>query len=247
MKITAVFRITKIVCSTLAAISLIAGSASAQFVLGSFQNNTGDGWYDWSTGDSITNPAVNPSKYSFASGVVPGYAQSLQVTQSGYGNDMGFNITTLGGGAAAFNANSYLNFQFSAPASSSTGGYVQIYAVALNAPGPGYFNVPFSDFSETDVIGSDNNQSGQPNYYYGPASLRSQIVSINYSSYLSAIEAGGEGYIQIDFVANTGGGAPSDYYINNVTLTATPAPEPVSMALLSLGALVGTFAVRRRK
>jgi hypothetical protein len=119
--------------------------------------------------------------------------------------------------------------------------------MSLNAPGYGYNNIPWSSTTAVDLDGTDNNSSGMPNYYYGPAgSERSETISFNYSSILPSIIAGGESYLQLRLTPNNGGGAPNYWYLNNVVLT-TPAPEPASMALLGIGALVGTFALRRNR
>jgi hypothetical protein len=249
MKTIPIFHITKITCLALGAIGLIAVSAHAQ-VIGGWQGAGDDGWIDWGTQSSILS---SPSEYSIVSGAVPGYAQSLQITASGYHQDLALKLENTPGDMAAFFANTLLSFTFSVPASTSTSGYSQIYALSLNAQGYGFNDLSWSggtgySWSATDVIGSDNNSSGQPNYYYGPAGLRSETVTLNYGGLLSTLIADGNsptsGYIEFIFASNNGGGAPSDFYINNVVLSTVP--EPTTGALVLAGGAIALFLARRR-
>jgi hypothetical protein len=220
-------------------------AAQAQYLLGGFQgagDATDAGWINQVTGNSITTD----SAMSFVAAGVTGYAQSLQVTASGFGGatlQLGFSPAQI----AAFNANTVLSFTFGVPASASTTGYSQIYNMSINAPGYGYNNVPWTSTTSVNLDGSNNNSAGQPNYYWGPAgSERSQTVSFNYSSILPSIIAGGESYLQLRFTPNNGGGAPNSWYMNNVVLTS-PAPEPTTLALAGLGGLASLVALRRKK
>jgi len=203
---------------------MIPANVSAQMVLGSWQNNTGDGWIDWPTLDSITNSAVDPSVYTFASGAVPGYAQSLEITDSGNHQNLAIKLENIPGGMAAFLTNNQLQFTFSVPSSASAGvsaGFSQVYQLAINASGYGFNGQPFSNFTETGT--TNNNQSGQPNFYFSSGTpAQSQVVTVNYSNILSSITATPTtGYIELIFSFNNGGGAPAYYYINNVVLTNT--------------------------
>ena len=240
----------KIACLALAAIGLTAGSAHAQYVLGAWQGAGDDGWIDWGTQSSILN---SPSEYGIVSGVVPGYAQSLQITASGWNQDLALKLENTPGDMAAFFNNTLLSFTFSVPASTSTSGYSQIYALSINAQGYGFQDLGWSggtgySWSVTDVIGSDNNSGGQPNYYYGPAGLRSETVTLNYGGLLSTLEADGNsptsGYIEFIFASNNGGGAPNYFYMNNVEVSSVP--EPTTGALALLGGVVTLFMARRR-
>jgi hypothetical protein len=219
-------------------------AAQAQYLLGGFQgagDATDAGWINQVT----SNPITTDSAMSFVAAGVTGYAQSLQVTGSGFGGatlQLGFSPAQV----AAFNANSILSFTFAVPASASTTGYSQIYSMSLNAPGYGYNNIAWSSTTSVNLDGSNNNSSGEPNYYWGPSgSERSQTVSFNYSSILPSIIAGGESYLQLRFTPNNGGGAPNYWYMNNVTLS--PAPEPTTLALAGLGGLASLVALRRKK
>src|SRR3954447_22644830 len=74
----------------------IPAGLQAQTVIGNWQNNTGDGWIDWGNSQSITN-AANVGKYSFVNSAVPGYAQSLQVVQSGYQQNLAVKLENIPG------------------------------------------------------------------------------------------------------------------------------------------------------
>ena len=204
---------------------LAAVSANAQTVIGSWQGaTTDDGWIDWGNTLSITN-AANTTKYTFPSGVVAGYTKSLNITQAGYQQNLAIKLEYKAGGIAAFLANNKLNFTFSvdsAATSGSTSGYSQVAQLAINATGYGFNAQSFSQFSATGDTG--NNTGGQPNYYfYGGAPARSQVVTVDYSSIKSAITATTNGgYIELIFTFNNGGGAPANFYINNVTLSGAP-------------------------
>ncbi len=250
MKPLRITNLNKTISATFVALGLAAVSVSAQTVLGSFQGATDPtdaGWIDPGSSTSITTAAAD----SFPSSVVPGYAQSLQITRSGYGNDLQLQFSPAQ--IAAFNANSYLTFTFSAPSwsvNNTTSGYLQINSIVLNAQGYGYNAQSWANVSAQGNTGA--NQSGMPNYYYyAGLNEQSQTVSLNYASVLPAIEAGGEGYLQLDLIGNNGGGAPNYFWINNVVLSTAPfgveaTPEPTSLALLAMGGVAGMAALRRR-
>jgi hypothetical protein len=203
---------------------MIPAGALAQAVIGSWQNTTGDGWIDWSTGDSITNVAVT-NIYSFVSGVVPGYAQSLQVTKAGYYQGLSVKLENLPGGRAAFLTNNLLNFTFSVPAAgTNTAGYSQLYQLVVNANGYGFTGQAFSSNTWTATGSTGNNAAnGQPNFYfYSGAGVRTQTVTFNYAGILPAIASNNtanSGYIELIFIFNNGGGAPNYFWVNNVTLS----------------------------
>jgi len=197
------------------------GGSSTLTLLGSWQNGTGDGWIDWGDLLSITNSS-NTSVYSFASGVVSGYTQSLKIADSGNHQNLAIKLENIPGGMAAFLTNDLLQFTFSVPSSASSGataGYSQVYQLAINASGYGFNGQPFSNFTETGT--TNNNQSGMPNFYFSSGTpAQSQVVTVNYSSILPAITAtASTGYIELIFSFNNGGGAPAYYYMNNVVLT----------------------------
>lgn len=201
--------------------ALIPASSYAQspYLLGGFQNNSGDGWIDWSTGDSVTNTAVSAT-YSLVQNAVPGYPQSLQIGKGGYNQTLAIKLETIPGGIAAFTNNNQINFVFSVPASTSTSGYSQVAQLVVNTVGTGFQQIPqnTNTWKETGSTGNDS-ASGQPNYYWGPAgSVRSQTVTVDYSSLLPMIVTN-TSYIQLVFTFNNGGGAPTNFFINQVTLS----------------------------
>ena len=231
--------------SCVAAISLVAGTSRADFVLGSWQTGQAEGWIDNGNSLAITDPA-NASRYSFVAAGVPGYAQSLQINTPGFNTDLRLNLETVPGAVSAFLANHLLSFTFSAPAAgAATAGYSQIYGVTLNASGYGYNNIPWS--LSTATGNTVFNQSGMPNYYYYPNSpFETQTVTIDYSSLLPSITATpSNGYIQIIFNTNTGGGAPANQFLNQVVLSGAVVPEPTTAALLASGA-IALLVIRRR-
>ena len=223
-------------------------SSSAQTVIGSWQDNDGDAWIDWGNGLSVTN-AANTGVYSFVAGAVSGYGQSLQINQSGYHQNLAIKLEYLPGGVAAFLTNHLLSFTFSIPSSESSGataGFSQLYQIAINASGYG-FNA--QTLANVTAIGSTNdNQSGQPNYYFYPgAAARSQTVTLNYSNILSSITATpSSGYIEIIFSFNNGGGAPANYFINDVNFSGgsgivvtNPPPSPPTTNGVVIGSWQG--------
>src|ERR1700743_323232 len=113
---------------------LVAVTTQAQTVIGSWQNNTGDGWFDAANSLSITN-AANVPKYQFVTGVVAGYPQSLEINQEGFNHNLEIDLGALPGGKAAFLANHLLPFTVSFPPASlsgATAGFSQIFNFSFN-------------------------------------------------------------------------------------------------------------------
>jgi hypothetical protein len=237
-------------------------------LLGGFQgasDPTDAGWTDLQNSDPITADPLS----TFPAAGVPGYAQSLSMTYqglaAGFGNPSSLQIQLNPAQKLALNANTYLTFTFSAPTGSATGGYNQIYNIVFNAPGYGYNNFMsggnaaatwgvYSQSESVAGVGNSQNQSGEPNFYMyaGDPALDSETVTVNYSSILPAIIAGGESYVQIDWTGNTGGGAPGIQDFNNVVLSTAPfgadlpVPEPASIGILGLAA-AGLMGRRHRR
>jgi hypothetical protein len=259
MKTIPVLHITKITCLALAAIGFIAVSAHAQTILGSFQGSSDPlnaGWIDPNNSDPITS---DPTA-SFVAAGVSGYPLSLDMSAAGHAGSFGYPSLELQfspAQIAAFNANSYITFTISVASGAATSGYFQIYNLVLNAPGYGYHNVgdggnaaaTWGTYSQATGF-TGNNQNGEPNFYFysGDPTLQSETVTFNYSSFLPAIVAGGESFLQMTFQGNQGGGAPTDMYFNNVELSTTPfaVPEPTTGALVLAGGAIALLLARRR-
>jgi hypothetical protein len=224
--------------------------ASTNVVIGSWQDNDGDGWIDWANQFSITN-AANAGKYSFVSSAVMGYPQSLQIGHSGVSQCLAIKLQDLPGGVAAFLTNHLLSFTFSVPSAASSGstaGFSQLYELAVNASGYGFNSQSFANLASTGD--TNDNQGNQPNFYfYTGAPARSQVVTLNYSNILSAITATAEsGYIELIFSFNNGGGAPTNYFINNVVLSGggsgsvtNPPTEPLTFTFTLLNGPANSF------
>ncbi len=223
-------------------------TSHAQFVLADFQDNTGDGCLDWpafsgngynasvagitntvTTNSYSDNLPIYPNIYSFVQGAVPGYNQSLQITEAGNAQNLVLNLTAAQ--YQAFATNNLLSFTFSVPAGTYTGGYSQIGSITINCNGKwGYATVPFSNTNLWSATGNTANDSlgtagFMPNYYFanGDDPEEYQTVTLNYSSILSQITNNGYSYLQIIFQSNNGGGAPDNFYINNINLSqSTP-------------------------
>lgn len=215
------------VALTLLTTGLASAVQAAPLLIGSWQNNTGDGWTD-SSDVSITNAANMPAKYEFETGVVAGYAQSLGIHETGFGNvRLKINLTTLGGAVAAFTNGTKMQFTFSCPPDTGAGaGYMQLVQFQYNSPGSGFQNISSNWSSSFSATGSTNNNSGsgQPIFYFSPSSpARSQVVTWDYSSVKSNILNAGITYLQFTFVFQTGGGAPTNVLMNNIQLLGSSA------------------------
>ena len=248
-----------LIFGSILAISALAPVAShAQYILGSFQgasDPTDAGWIDSNNSDPITS---DPNA-SFVAAGVPGSPLSLQMSGAGgFGTPSALELQFSPAQVAAFNANSWLTFTFSVAPGSATGGYNQIYNLVFNAPGYGYNNfmnggsaaTTWGTYSQAQG-NTGSNQNGEPNFYFyaGDPTLDTETVTVNYSSILSSIEAGGESYLQMTIQGNTGGGSPAIQDFNQVELStaAFGAPEPGTLALAGMGGVMGLLAMRRRK
>jgi hypothetical protein len=226
----------------LAAVLLAPGVTVATTVIGSWQGSSAEGWIDWGNGLSITDPA-NSTKYSFVAGAVTGYGQSLQINQPGFNQNLAIKLQD-NGYISDFMNNTLLTFTFSVPAH-TTGGYSQLWELAINAQGSGWTPQPFdARWSATGSTG--NNLGTQPNFYFWSGSpARSQTVTLDYSSIFGTI-APSPGWVELIFTFNNGGGAPSQFFINEVMLHGGPIPEPSAFALALLGG-AGLLVARRRR
>src|ERR1051325_10056038 len=165
-----------------------------------------------------------PGRFELKSGVAAGYAQSLTIHETGFGNVRLF-ITLSPAQVAAFTNQSKLNFTFSCDSSASSGstaGFMQMVQFQCNSSGAGFQSPSVNTsghFSETGD--TNNNNNGQPVFFFFAGSpARQQVVTWDYSYLKPAII--GSSFVQLVFIFQTGGGAPTNIYINNVNLSGTP-------------------------
>jgi hypothetical protein len=214
---------------------MIPGASLAQTVIGSWLSApipptlaNDEGWQRGQGGfgpnGSIFASSNYPAYFELKTNVAVGYAQSLDIHETGYGNDRLY-ISLSPAQIAAFTNNSRLNFTMSCDSSASSGstaGYMQMVQFQCNSSGAGFQSPSINTaggFSETGD--TNNNSNGQPIFFFFNGSpARQQVVTWDYSSLKPQIT--GSGYVQFVFIFQTGGGAPTNIYINNVTLSGTP-------------------------
>ena len=246
MKTNAIMKKLRRTVTIIAAVSGLAVATQAQVTIGSWQDYTDNGWIDWGNGQSITSAAnlAPAGNYSFQDGAVPGYDTSLQVANpNGWSQDLAIKLEYQPGGNAAFLNNHLLTFTMSTDGTGSSSGWDQMNALIVNAPGWGFNQVPWTDFTAT---GDQAANGAMPNFYFWGEGFQSQTVTVDYSSLLPLITATADsGWIELIFTCGNGGGAPDYLDFNNVVLSGGPVPEPSTLALIGLGA-AGLFWLRRK-
>lgn len=202
----------------------VASRGFAQ-VIGNWSNDTSDGWFDWTSGNSGNagagaNPLPSPI-YSYANPLTgldtPGL-DSLLLTNSGYRQDLSVKLEYEPGGMAAFDANNAIQLNVTIPGSST--GYNQLYEIALNAPGWG-----FNALTADPVPGANFPDTGVQDTY---------TITIPYTNALAEIPAN-PGYAEFIITTNNGGGASNQIYFNSVSLVTVPEPASCAIGLAALG------------
>jgi hypothetical protein len=234
------------IVSITAVLSGLAVAVQAQTVIGDWTDYSSDGWIDWGNQNSITSAGnlAPVGNYSFVDGAVPGYATSLQVANpGGWSQDLAIKLEYTPGDVAAFLNNHLLTFTMSTDGTGHSSGWDQMNGLIVNAPGWGFNQVPWTDFTAT---GDQANNGAMPNFYFWGEGFQSQTVTVDYSSLLPLITATADsGYIELIFTCGNGGGAPNYLDFNNVVLSGGPVPEPSTLALIGLGASA-LFWLRRK-
>ena len=219
------------IVTILALLGGLAFAAKAQTVIGSWQSApippspaNDEGWFQASGGlsdlGSIFAPAQMPGLFELKAGVAAGYAQSVDIHETGYGNvRLAINLTAAQ--IHAFTNNTTLNYTISVqPGDAGTAsGYIQQVDFQWNPSVGGFHNgAPSTAKGFSEIGDTGNNSSGQPIfYYYTTAPARQQVVSWTYSSQLTNFI--GSSYIELVWVFQVSGGELTNIYINNVNLS----------------------------
>ena len=199
----------------LAAGSLVS-AAHAAVVFGNFEDGGLDGFGTLSNSTGVvaftaptTGVVITPTAGTDTTKV-------LDLTASGFNGGLASGATlgydfVASGNSAAFLANDILTFNWEVPASTTTGGFAQLFNIIFNAPGFGFHNVGGSSVS-TDLNTTNQNPpyTGQLNTW-----------SFNYDAVKAQISAN-PSFLQFAIQTNNGGGSPPDFYFDNFTLSRQP-------------------------
>jgi hypothetical protein len=225
----------------------VAGMASfasaSSFTVANFEDGMTDGF------GTATNSGVTANSFaSPTTGTINTPATGTDTTQvldlfaAGFnggltsGADLGFDFKASGL-ATQFLANDVLTFNWEVPPSATTSGYSQLYNIILNAPGAGFVGVGGSSGATSPLAVTTGTVNQNPTY-----SGQLNTVSINYDAYKAAISAN-PSYLQLEIQTNNGGGAPSDMYFDNFTLSTVPEPASLGMLVVAGAGMLG----RRRR
>lgn len=209
---------------------LLAGTGYAG-VIGTWEGVT-DGWIDQGTQLPIDDPGTEHGYAYDTIGATEG-SQSLKFTTQGYDNSLQYKVPYAR--KAEFMENSIFSIDVTVAADElGVAGFFAINKVIFSAgvASGGYFGI-----STPLNIG-----------FWAGSAQRTETLEVDYSAVTDLIEANlGEGvlpgYIHIILVTNgkrtTVPESPVDAYLDNAQLT----PEPATMCLLGLGAVL----LRRKK
>jgi hypothetical protein len=212
--------------------SLLSGlalAAQAQTVIGSWQSAPipPTPAYDegWQRGQSGFGPAGSifassncPSAFDIYANVAAGYSQSLVIHETGYGNVRLF-MQLSASQIAAWTNNPKLNFTFSCQPgdTNTTDGYMQMVDFQYNSDISGWHNgTPAASHGWSATGDTNNNSSGQPIFYWWTtAPARQQVVTWDHSG----VNFVGSSYVQLVWVFQVGGHAPTNIFLNNINLS----------------------------
>ncbi len=226
----------KTLYKTATIVALLGGlvlAAQAQTVIGSWQSApippspaNDEGWQRGQGGfgpnGSIFASSNYPAFFELQTNVAAGYAQSLVIHETGYGNDRLY-VSLSAAQIAAFTNSTTLNFTLSVPPgdTNTASGYIQQVDFQYNSAGGFHNGAPSTAKGWSETGDTNNDSGGQPIFYYSTtAPARQQVVSWNYSSVLTNIV--GSSFLQFVWVFQTSGGELTNIYINNVTLSGAP-------------------------
>ncbi len=213
-----------VVCLVL--IAVLSVPAYSEVVIGNWEDGSSDGWIDWieyGTGKSVTDP-INSPKYSFSTiGATLG-SESLQITQSGWNQNLAIKLQN-NGLVDDFFANTIFQIDVTYPTTNAKG-WQEMWEVALNAQSYGWHAL-----SDNPIPGS------HVNYGPGGGPETTFTLSFDYSSALSKI-ASNPSYVE--FIISTNSDASHGvFYFDNARLVSEPeiVPEPATIVMLCLGGL----------
>jgi hypothetical protein len=172
---------------------------------------------------SIFSAANSPSAFDVYAGVAAGYAQSLVIHETGYGN-VRLYISLTPAQIAALTNSSQLSFTLSVPPgdAGTPSGYLQQVDFQYNSDPSGWHNgTPATAHGWSETGDTNNDSNGQPIFYYSTTSpARQQVVTWNYKT--AGVNFAGATYAQFVWVFQSSGGELTNIYMNNVTLGTPP-------------------------
>ncbi len=215
---------------TMACLTCILFSLPAYAVVIGNWEGSPDGWIDWGEGQiSVDDPTLMPGMYDYGTVGATNGSQSLKLTDQGWGQTLAIKLTAAQ--RADFLASSLFSIDYSVAADTlGVGGYARIQGIAFNADGLSWTEI---DLAETENF-----------WFWGGSPERTQTLVYDYSALKASINPN-PNWIEIILVTNgqrdTDPAGPFELYFDNAQLLV---PEPTTMALLGLGALL---TLKKRK
>lgn len=239
---------TLTLCGGILALASMSAQAGVSLSIDAVTTATSATWSGSPAGTLAQSISTPSTKNSFDGGVSSGIIFKAGSSFSLSAIEI-FQAGVSGGGSGVFNLFLYdLGSSYVLPGASPvytfTGSEPNLFSAGLNVTLPNASQFDVFTFSGADNVSFNSGDS----YLFdlvaadGISSLtwNRGPITANQTIAVNTVVVGGAGTV----LNNGGTGA------NRTPVAAffgTPVPEPTSMALLGLGALVGTFVIRRRK